>query len=64
LGLGITVGLKKPGHIKTILSGHWPIFIDYECMFIDITGSALWRMRATLKHQDRVRKIAFEGESD
>jgi hypothetical protein len=64
LGLGITVGLEKPGHIKTILSGHWPIFIDYGCMCIDITGSALWRMRAMLKHQDRVRRIAFEGGSN
>jgi hypothetical protein len=62
LDLGITVGPQKPGHIKTILSGRLPIFMDYKCMSKDVTGSALWRMRAALKHQDRVRgEIAFEG---
>jgi hypothetical protein len=34
----ITVGPKKPGHIKTILSGHLPILIDYKCMHEDLTG--------------------------
>jgi hypothetical protein len=57
----ITVGPKKPGHIKTILSGHLPILIDYKCMHEDLTGSALWRMRATFRHHDRVRKITFAG---
>jgi hypothetical protein len=57
----ITVGSEKPGHIKTILSGHLPILIDYGCMHGDITGSALWRMRAALRHQDRVREIVFGG---
>jgi hypothetical protein len=62
LDLGITVGPEKPGHIKTILSGPLPIFIDYKGMYRDISGSALWRMRAALKHHhDRVREIAFEG---
>lgn len=86
LDLGITVGPEKPGHIKTILSGPLPIFLDFPCIYhhihdreedtaddagdvvdafpIGITGSALWRMRAVLKHHpDRVRHITFEGES-
>ncbi|KAI0267617.1 hypothetical protein BGY98DRAFT_1142321 [Russula aff. rugulosa BPL654] len=72
LDLGITVGPEKPGHIKTILSGSLPIFLDYRCQdrglydlneLEEITGSALWRMRAVLKHHpDRVREITLEGE--
>lgn len=81
LDLGINVGPEKPGHIKTILSGSLPIFLDYRCIdyrCIDdreegtagdvlfptgITGSALWRIRAVLKHHpNRVRHITFEGE--
>jgi hypothetical protein len=69
LDLSITVGPRKPGHIKTILSGHLPILIDYSCLYHywhlygleDITGSALWRMRAALRHRDRVREISFRG---
>lgn len=72
LDLGISVGPKKPGHIKTILSGSLPIFLDYRCTdgYLyesqepeELTGSALWRMRTVLKHHpDRVREIRFEGE--
>ena len=63
LDLGVLVGPKKPGHIKTILSGPLPISIDYQHIYEPITGSALWRMRATLKHHpDRVRKITFQGK--
>jgi hypothetical protein len=58
--LGITVGPTKPGHIKTILSSTLPIFIDYKYVNKDF-GSALWRMRAALKHRDRVREISLEG---
>ena len=54
LDLGITIG-----HIKTILSSHLPIPVDYNCTDEDITGSALWRMRAALRHHDRVRRILF-----
>jgi hypothetical protein len=61
LELCIAVGPDKPGYIKTILSGHLPILIDYECMYEDITGSALWRLRAALRHHDRVCEIDFEG---
>jgi hypothetical protein len=62
LDLSITVGPEKPGHIKTILSGPFPIFVNYKCNREDITGSALWRMRATLKYRrDRVREIVFCG---
>jgi hypothetical protein len=61
LGLSITVGPEKPGHIKTILSGPLPILIDYKCMYRDITNSALWRMRSALHIRDRVHGISFEG---
>jgi hypothetical protein len=62
LDLGVSVGPKKSVHIKTILSGPFPIFVDYRGVYGDITGSALWRLRAALHHHsDRVRKIAFEG---
>ena len=61
LDLGVIVGPEKPDDIETILSGPLPIFIDYRCLYIEITGSALWRMGAALSHHDRVRKIAFEG---
>jgi hypothetical protein len=61
LDLGIPVGPDKPRHIKTILSGSLPILVNYRCRYRDITGSALWRMRAALKHHDRVRGISFEG---
>ena len=80
LDLGITVGPEKPSHIKTILSGPLPIFLDFRDIHRNThdreedaagdvsgdffpTGSALWRMRAVLKHHpDRVRDITFEGE--
>jgi hypothetical protein len=63
LDLGITVGPEKPEHIKTILSGPLPIFFNYSIRR-DITGSALWRLRATLQHHHhRVREIAFKGSS-
>ena len=63
LDLDITVGPQKPGHIKTFLSIPLPIFVCYNCYYGygDITGSALWRMRAALRHRDRVREISFQG---
>ena len=61
LDLGVLVGPKKPGHIKTILSGPLPISINYQYNRESVTGSALWRMCATLKRHDRVRKITFQG---
>ena len=69
LDLGITVEPQRPGHIKTILSGHLPILINYWLPthywrfyeLEDITSNALWRMRASLKHRDRVREISFGG---
>jgi hypothetical protein len=60
LDLNVTVGPIKPDHIKKILSGPLPFFIDYKNMHGEITRSAHWRMRAALRHHDRVRKIAFE----
>src|SRR6267154_6383359 len=53
LDLIIIVGPEKPGHIKTILSGPLPILIDYSHLYgppVEITGSALWRLRAALRH--------------
>jgi hypothetical protein len=67
LGLNIVVGPEKPRHIKTILSGHWPILIDYrpplygEKRDRDANRSAVWRMRAALRHRDRVREISIQG---
>ena len=63
LDLNIIVEPKKPGHIKTILSGRLPILIDYSDLDpgADITASALWRMRAALRHRDRVREISLYG---
>ena len=63
LDLGITVGARKPGHIKTILSGPLPIFVYYDCVHKDMTRSALWRMRASLKQHNRVRDISVAGTS-
>jgi hypothetical protein len=61
LDLSITVGPQKPAHIKTILSSPLPISIKYESLNGDTTGSALWRMRAALRHRDRVREISLGG---
>ena len=62
LDLGITVGPTKPAHIKTILSGPFPIHLDYELVPEDgnITRSSVWRMRTVLRLRDRVRGIAFK----
>ena len=57
LDLNVTVGPIKPGHIETILSGPLPISIRF--WFGDVTSSTLWRMRAALRHRDRVREISF-----
>jgi hypothetical protein len=61
LDLGITVGPTRLHHIKAILSGPLPIFIDFQHVYEDISRSALWRMRAALKH--RVREISFTGST-
>jgi hypothetical protein len=63
LDLNIIVGPEKPGQIKTILSGHLPILIDYLRLYRpqDITDSVLWRMRTALRHRDRVREISFKA---
>jgi hypothetical protein len=57
-----TIGPVKPHHIKTILSGPLPIFIDYE--YVDAlhrpSGSVLWRLQAALEHRDRVREISID----
>ncbi|KAH9994203.1 hypothetical protein BJV77DRAFT_1066840 [Russula vinacea] len=61
LDLGITVGNTKPRHIKTVLSGPLSIFFFYRSVYGQLSGSALWRMRAALKHRDRVCEINFRG---
>ena len=61
LDLSVIVGPQNPSHIKTILSSPLPISIEYRCLYSNITGSALWRMLAALRHRDRVREISFEG---
>jgi len=63
LDLNVIVGPEIPGHIKTILSSHLPILINYSHLHRpkDITGSAIWRMHAALRHRDRVREISFGG---
>jgi hypothetical protein len=64
LDLNVIVGPVKPRHIKTTLSGHLPILIDYMESYGqgDTTNrSAVWRMRAALKHRDRVREISSQG---
>ena len=62
LNLGVTIGPVKPHHIKTILSGPLPIFVDYK--YVDAlhkpSGSALWRLRAALEQRDRVREISID----
>ena len=62
LDLGITIGPIKPHHIKTILSGSLPIFINYKDVD-GLLGSALWRMRAALEQRDRVREIFIDRMS-
>ena len=64
LDLNITVGPENKGRMKTMLSGRLPILIDYYSGDLRepisaITGSALRRMRAVLRHHDRVRGISF-----
>ena len=53
LDLSFIVGPENPSHIKTILSSPLQIVIEYKLFYGDITGSALWRMRAALRHRDR-----------
>ena len=65
LDLNIVVGPEKPGRIRTTLSGHLPILIDYSSRpggsLRGVTASALWRMHFALGHRDRVREISFGG---
>jgi hypothetical protein len=64
LDLNIIVGPRKPSHIKTILSGHLPILIYYLALRWDephdTIDSALCRMRAALRHRDRVRERSID----
>ena len=67
LNLNLIVGPVKPRHIKTILSSHLPILIDYmpRCGLGNATDrSAVWRMRAALRHRDRVREISIQRDGD
>jgi hypothetical protein len=63
LDLTVILEPEYPRHIKSILSCHLPIHIDYSYLTgaSDMTDSALWRMRVALGHRDRVREITFRG---
>ena len=63
LDLSIIVGPKNPRPIERILLGPFPILLEYERMYGDVTLCALWRMHSALEHHDRVREISFEGSS-
>src|SRR5258708_15344702 len=47
------------------LYNHYSVSISfvYVPSAFDVTGSALWRMRATLREHDRVREVSFEGKN-
>ena len=62
LNLAITVGPEKPDDIETILSGPWPILVDYPCNHEWPTDISLERMHSALEHHDRVRGIHLNGE--
>jgi hypothetical protein len=63
LDLHITVGPERPRHLRTVLSGPLPIFIDYNFANIAMTKSSVWRLRSALKKHGRVRRISFSGPS-
>jgi hypothetical protein len=63
LNLAIKVGPEDPDDIETILSGPWPILIDYWCKDDYPTDSSLKRMYSALEHHDRVRGIRLHGEA-
>ena len=63
LDIGINVGPKNPDDMETILSGPWPILIDYRCKYEYYTDSSLKRMHSALEHHDRVRGIYLNGSS-
>ena len=67
LDLNIVVGSENPAHIKTILSNNLLILIDYSSPWDgppkEVTGSALWRMRAALERRDRLREIPLGGRA-
>lgn len=56
--------IVEPGQIpntETIVSGPFPILVDYKCKDEDIPLSPLCRLNAALEQHDRVREISFEG---
>ncbi|KAH9995468.1 hypothetical protein BJV77DRAFT_1093431 [Russula vinacea] len=61
-GLGYYRGTRKTGAYQDDPVRPSADIHRLQGMYRDISGSALWRMRAALKHHhDRVREIAFEG---
>ncbi|KAI0302776.1 hypothetical protein BC826DRAFT_966040 [Russula brevipes] len=63
LDVALIVGMKNPGHMKTIFSPHLsplPIVIDYGDSYSKTTKE-LGRVLAALKRCDRVRGITFRG---
>ena len=63
LDINIIIKPEYPSDIKTILSGHLPIAIDYWGRPNSDSASALWRKHTALSHRDRVREIAVEVPS-
>lgn len=60
IDVNVVVGPVKPGHIKSVLSSHLPILINYQHLGeVKDTIGSLWRMCAALKRRDRVREIAI-----
>jgi hypothetical protein len=63
LDIGINVRPKMPDDIETILSGPWPILINYRCKHEYSLDSSLKRMYSALEQHDRVRGISLNGSS-
>ena len=61
LDLTITLGPQGPDDIETTLPGSLQILVNYRYKDVPVTHSALWRLRSSLEHRDRVREIYLCG---
>ncbi len=63
LDLSITVGHEKPRHqddpVRSFTDAHQ--LHRLKCLYGNVIGSALWRLRSALMQPDGVREISFEG---
>jgi hypothetical protein len=67
LGLCFVLKPKMGGHMKTIMSRHFPplpIQIKYDKRDQNLTPKDMSRVLAALKRPDRIRGISFTGNSD